>query len=169
MNVSAKWTTVTFIAASALGSLVFAFSGCTTTSGTVNEDGGPTTTSNPDSGGGGDSAATVSTCEGNTEDVKKVGFTDECQACLDAHCCTELKNCFNLPAGKDDAGADLADCNTYAACEVDCYTNVDAGDPDKCETDLCNNPSFSGKAVQDAYGAILTCGKTDCGTICGIQ
>src|SRR5689334_17176878 len=94
---SIKWTTVSFLAASALGAGAFAFAGCTVTSGDpsddggVVKDGGGTDTTPSDSGG--DDGGTV-TCEGNTKQQKKL-VSDACQNCLNTNCCSELKTCFN--------------------------------------------------------------------------
>ena len=169
MKTSAKWTAVTFLAATALGAAAFAFSGCTVGSGTVNDDGStgtpPTTPpgtppGTPPSGDGG------ATCEGNTQDTTKADFGADCQACLDENCCTELKNCFNQTAGTLDGGVAAADCNDYAKCILFC-NNEDAGDPATCEQD-CDTATTS--AISTSYNDILTCGKDKgCATRCGIQ
>lgn len=170
MKTSAKVTTLTFFGASALAAAAFAF-GCTVTSGTVDDDGGTTSSSsgNPPptppstDGGGGDSA--TATCEGNNQDKTQADFGAECQSCLEANCCSQLKNCFNQTPAADDAGTTPDDCNKYSKCVLFCE-NGDAGDVQQCEQE-CS--AATTPAIENSYNDILVCGKASCSTQCGIK
>src|SRR3989442_1448908 len=122
MGFSMKWMTLPILATAALGA-TFAFGGCSVTSGTVdNKEGGTTTpppgTPPPPPPPGGDGGEV---CQGNGENTQsKTDFGPDCQACLEQSCCTELKNCFNLPPGQLDGGTTGVDCNVYADCITKC-------------------------------------------------
>jgi hypothetical protein len=170
MTTSAKWTTVTFLAASALGAAAFAF-GCTVTSGTVDDDGDaggsssgdPVSTPPATEDDGGTDAATA-TCEGNNQDLTKADFDPACQSCLEASCCTELKGCYNQTA-EADGGIPVDDCNAYTQCILFC-NNGDAGDPATCQSE-CDQATT--QSIIDAYDAILSCGSANgCAEVCGI-
>lgn len=163
MNSSAKSTAVSFLAAAALGAAIF--TGCTVTSGTVDDvDGGSSNQNNTDSG----------TQDASTEDVntapvcesKQSGtlVNEECQACLDANCCTELKTCFDIPA---DENAGTVDCNDYATCIHDvrdeCNAKPTQQEIDDCFAD-CDLTAATG--VQAAYEAIEECAVTSCSSVC---
>ena len=167
MKLSAKWSTISLFFATALGAAAVAFSGCTVTSGTVDDDGGTVrdgSTSNGDGGseasaeGGGDAAAP--TCEGNTQQNQLVSA--ECQSCLEQNCCNELKGCFNEQVPQGDV-----DCQAYADCIANCLTG-DAGDPQACFAE-CD--AATDQKIISAYDAIITCaeGNATCKTACGIQ
>jgi hypothetical protein len=159
MKFSAKFTTVSFLAAAAIGAGALAFGGCTVTSGTVNDDGGPTVTPEND-GGTGTDGSTAATCEGNTQKADLVSA--DCQACLDTKCCTELKGCFNAPVTSDGGGTD--DCNAFSTCISFCYQNAQPG---AC-LDEC--AAAAGDGIPDAYQGIIDCAKANgCETVCNLQ
>src|SRR5262245_17040067 len=148
MNSSAKITTVSFLAAAALGAAVFM--GCTTTSTTVDDTDGGTSTSKTDSGSsssGGDSGGGGATCESKQQGTF---ISDTCQACAEKSCCTQLKTCFDLPG--DDANGKV-DCNAYTTCIDDCGTKPE-GELETCYKD-CDDTAADG--VQTAYEAIESC------------
>jgi hypothetical protein len=169
---SIKWTTVSFLAAAALGAGAFAFAGCTVTSGEPSDpggtvkDGGSGTDSSTNDGGGTDGG--TATCEGNTKQAKKL-VSDACQNCLNANCCSELKGCFNKDVsssggdGGADGGVQSGDCNEYADCVAFCYSNQGGS---KACLDECN---AGAPAVVNEYDALITCGETKgCKTPCGL-
>ena len=157
MKLSAKWTTLSFFAVTALGAGSLLFGGCTVTSGKVdNIEGGP---GNPpvDGGGGTDTSTGDSgsaTCEGDTKRTVKL-HSDACQNALNANCCTELIACFGQAVAADK------DCNVYTSCIDNCKKPLGDGaaptdaEFQKCANELCvaNSP----KSVVDAYNAILDC------------
>ena len=152
---SAKLTAVSFLAITALAAGSIAFAGCTVTSSPTNIEGG---SGNPpvtgDSSTGTDSATPpgAAKCEGNKQ-ASGDFVNAQCQAVLNANCCTELKGCFNLEVDQDAGGA-TADCDTYVKC-VDLArkqpTMAEQEEAQK-ECDLA-----SPKSVQDAYDAIVKC------------
>lgn len=165
MKLSAKITTVTFLAAVALGAATLT-GGCSVNSTTSTDtDGGPSSSSGGSSGtgsssgstttdGGGDAAAT--TCEGNEKQTFK--FPDACQACLDTKCCDKLKACY----GQDPGDAGDVDCNTYSSCISDC--NAAATPEDSCY-DACDNAT--NQAIKTSYDILTQCADTNCATECG--
>src|SRR5262249_8248494 len=113
------------VAAAALGAAVFA---CTTTSSTnTDTDGGGGTSS----GSTGNPTPTPTptprpaTCDSKQDASFPISST-QCQRCLNAHCCSELKTCFALNAA--------VDCNEYSDCISGCTTTYpDGGTPlDDC-------------------------------------
>jgi hypothetical protein len=159
MTMSAKWTTVSFFALSALAAGSFAFAGCTVTSGSPDDIEGGTGNPTPDSstgdsstgdGGTGDSS-TAATCEGNKQTSGDF-VNATCQAKLNEVCCAELKGCFNLEVDPDGGATD--DCNKYAKCVDFARTQPTPQEQQaaQAECDL-----VSPKSVQDAYGAIEDC------------
>jgi hypothetical protein len=164
MTLSAKWSTVSLVAAMALGAGAFAFSGCTVTSGTIDDDGGRV---RPDSGQTDSGTATDSgtddavapVCEGNAQTTKLV--SDECQACMDQNCCDELKGCFNQTDVE-------VSCNDYADCLAPCFA-PGVEDAAACiEERGCNDATD--ESIITAYEAMITCGgaNDDCAAACGI-
>jgi hypothetical protein len=165
MTLSAKWTVVSFFALTSIAAGSVAFAGCTVTSGNpTTGDGGTEIPNQPpagDSGGGGtDSAPPAVTCEGNKQTSGDF-FSPACQAKLNAVCCTELKTCFDLPAGTDDAGQAGYDCNAYSKC-IDTCTKMADGvtpEPDQTKVSACDDDcdTLTGTDVQAAYKAIVDC------------
>lgn len=158
MSLNAKWTAVSFLTLSALAAGSFAFAGCTVTSSSPNDSEGgtgnpPVTTG--DSSTGTDSSTTdasTATCEGNKQTSGDF-VNAQCQAALNAECCTELKGCFNIVVDQDAGGA-TDDCNTFAKCVDLCRAEQD---PQKAQD--CQNECDLGapQNVKDAYDAITTC------------
>lgn len=172
MTLSAKWTTVTFFALTALGGGSFLFGGCTVTSGPVTNDEGGIGNPPVDGGGGTDTSTvdtgTPSACDGNMQVGK---FTPPaCQAALETSCCDELKACFNAVVDKTDAAAPQGDCNAFFACLADCEKPLGDGaaptpaDVQECQTTLCD--ANSPQNIRDAYDAITTCGTQKANTVC---
>ena len=164
MNSSAKMTAISFLAAAALGAVIF--TGCTTGSGTVDDTDGGTQTNNKDSGTtpktDGGTTDTDSGPAATCESKQQGDFVDaKCQACLAGACCTELKGCFN--AAVDDAGGKL-DCNDYSTCINDC-TGTEA-ELEACYT-ACDGAAADG--IAQAYTGIETCATTNCNTECAGQ
>ncbi len=166
MKLSATWSTVSVAAALSLVGAAIGFTGCTVTSGTIDDDGG---TVKPNDGGSRDGTTTnptdsgtdvqVVSCEGNNQQEDLVSA--ECQTCLEGHCCTELKGCFNVSV---DAG-DVT-CSDYADCIINC-NSTDSGDVGACESECA---SAAGETIANAYQAILNCGaQNGCSTACGIS
>lgn len=158
MKLSARVTTLSFFAATALGAATFAFAGCTVTSGTTTGDGGPPV--NPGDGGG-DAAAAV--CEGNKQAIELV--SKDCQACLNAKCCAELKGCFNKTVTPDDSGTSgTDDCNKFSECISFCYSK---GQDQTC-IDEC--AAAAGTGIPEAYQSVIDCTKAQgCDTACQLQ
>jgi hypothetical protein len=163
MKLSAKITTVTFLAAMALGAATLT-GGCTVTStSSTDTDGGPSSSSGGSSGGSSGTAdagdgSSAATCEGNSGQTYK--FPDECQACLEAKCCDKLKSCFGQTP---DAGVG---CNDYSSCISDCNAKPEA-EQDACyeQCDIAVDP-----AVKVAYEVLATtCMPNNCATECGAQ
>lgn len=173
MTLSAKWTSLSILAIAALGAVA-----CTVTSGDVDDSTGGTG-SNTDVDSGDDTsndtdASTTdssvdpdaaATCEDNQQSNALVSL--ECQACLEQHCCTELKGCFNLQPGSDDAGTAYATCNDYAACLANCSEQNPSDDTayQACVTDFC--VATTSESVTTAFDGIVTCGGSSCATPCG--
>ena len=154
MTLSAKWTAVSFLALTAVAAGSFAFAGCTATSGNPTDTEGGT--GNPPV----DSGTKAATCEGNKQTGGDL-FSAQCQALLNANCCTELKGCFNLVVTANDAGTGgTDDCVKYSECIDVCSKKAD-GTP---ETDLakvsaCDDDCDKGTQpeVITAYEAIVKC------------
>lgn len=170
MNTSAKITTVTFLAAMALGATVLT-GGCSVNSTTSSDtDGGPSSSSGGSSSGGSSSGGSSSgstsdgggdagaTCQGN--DKQTFTFPDACQACLESKCCDKLKACYNQDPG--DAGD--VDCNTYSSCISDCNAKPEGAEQDACY-EVCDNATNN--AITAAYEILTNCGNTNCATECG--
>lgn len=167
MNSSAKFSAFSFLAAAALGAA--AITGCTLSSGTVDDTDGGTWNNDKDSGTPAtDGGATDSGTDGGdtlTCESKQEGefISPECQSCLATSCCTELKTCFDI-AGDDDEG--LVDCNEYASCVDACGAITDAEEAADCY-ETCDSIATDNGVVA-AYDAILSCGTTSCATVCGL-
>lgn len=176
MTLSAKWTSLSILAIAALGAVA-----CTVTSGDVDDStGGTGSDTDVDSGdtnndtdastadSGTDPDATATTCEDNQQSNALVSV--ECQACLEQNCCTELKGCFNLQPGSDDAGTAYATCNDYAACLANCSEQNPTDDAayEACVTDFCI--ATTSESVATAFDGIIDCGGSKgCATECGFQ
>lgn len=162
MTLSAKWTVVSFFALTSIAAGSVAFAGCTVTSGNpVNDDGGTViTTPTPDGGGdsGGDSSV-ATTCAGNKQTSGDF-FNAACQSKLNTVCCSELKTCFDIVPGQDDAGQPGQDCNAYSKC-IDLCTKKTDGTPetDQAKVAACDDDcdTLTTTAVIDAYKAIVDC------------
>ncbi len=162
MKFSVKFTTVSFLAAAALGAGALAFGGCTVTSGTVDEDGGPPVT--PTGGDSGSDAAPAATCEGNKQQGDLVSAA--CQACLNAKCCTELKGCFNANITANQQGGTQT-CQEYATCISTCITKSTASDQALCYEDC---QALAAQDIPSDYEAIITCAQQNgCETACNLQ
>ena len=167
MNSSAKMTTLSFLAAAALGAVVF--TGCTVSSGTSNDtDGGTQNNDEKDAGSTDETDAgetpdsgDVKACETNDKQTAPL-ISAECQSCLDTSCCSQLTACFSIP-GDEQAGT--VDCNVYAKCIADCGEKQ--GDElTKCyeECDL-----VAAEGVAQGYDGVVTCAATNCKTPCGVE
>lgn len=169
MKLSAKITTVTFLAAMALGAATLT-GGCTVTSTSSTDTDGGTSSSGGSSSGGSSSGSSGTTSDGGgdggggvcTDNTKQTfKFPTECQSCLDTSCCDKLKSCF----GQDPGDAGDVDCNTYSQCISDC--NNDPNAPDTCY-DTCD--VATNQAIKTSYDVLLNCAKNNCGdaTKCNI-
>jgi hypothetical protein len=157
MNSSAKMTVASFLAALALGAA--AFTGCTATSGTVDNTDAGGSTGNPDSGTGNpDTGTGTATCEGTQPLVQD----PTCQACVTAKCCTELQGCFAIQAAPPEKPYDckgyvdeIASCNEKPEAErQSCYDDTDLTAAD---------------GIVDAVQKVQDCQTTKCATECGEQ
>ena len=164
MNSSAKTTAISLLAAAALGAAVF--TGCTVTSGTVDDiDGGTQPNKEKDAGATDNDAGNTTpdgggtaTCE--TKRTSEYIVSAACQACLDANCCAEQKTCFDIVAPDESK----VDCNDYAQCIDDCATKSETQEQlDECYAD-CDLIRADG--VQTAYEAIESCAVKDCKAEC---
>lgn len=166
MKLSAKMTTVTFLAAMALGAAALT-GGCTVTSTSSTDTDGGTSSSGGSSGtsSSGGSSGTPSdsgtdtgtaTCEGNEKQTYK--FPDACQTCLEAKCCDKLVACY----GQDPGDAGDVDCNVYSECISDC----NAGAADDACYEACD--AATNQSIITAYDILATqCAATNCATECG--
>lgn len=155
MNSSVKLTALSFLAATALGAVVF---GCTLESGTSDDTDGDTppsqdkdsgSTTDADTDAGSDAGETPDSGGGTCEAAPENPFA--CQECLSANCCAALTECLGIVPGDDDPGLD---CNSYS----DCVGACDADDT-ACG-DACDAAAAAG--VVEAYGKILTCANASC-------
>lgn len=164
MKLSAKITTVTFLAAMALGAASLT-GGCTVNStSSTDTDGGPSSSSGGSSGGSSGStttdagdSSTAATCQGNEKQTFK--FPDACQTCLEAKCCDKLKACY----GQDPGDAGDVDCNTYSECISACNADptADASCYETCD-------AATNQAIITAYDILSEqCAATNCATECG--
>ena len=174
MKLSAtKHAAVSFVAVLALGAATIF--GCTVTSSTSGDTDGGKSSSSSSSGStsssssGSSSGSTTSSSSGSTGDGgatcegnKQTDFYPAaCQSCLEAHCCNELKGCFNIDPG--DAG-DQVGCSAYSDCVVHCQETADGGDPSSCVKDQCDSVAAPG--VADAFKQLSQCQQTSCATEC---
>lgn len=163
MTMSAKWTTVSFFALSALAAGSFAFAGCTVTSGNPDDIEGGTGNKPAVDSSTGDASKTDAggaVCEGNKQTGGDL-VSASCQAKLNAVCCAELKGCFNLVVDADGGAAD--DCNKYATC-VD-FARKQPTEKERMD-EQANCDLASPKSVQDAYGLIEACATNKANTEC---
>lgn len=161
MTLSAKWTVVSFFALTSIAAGSVAFAGCTVTSGnpTTGDGGTPVVPPTGDSAVPAEDAGDAATvCEGNKE--TGIFFSPACQSKLNTVCCSELKTCFDLAPGNDDAGQAGYDCNAYAKC-IDTCTKKTDGTPetDQAKIAACDDDcdTLTNPAVQAAYKAIVDC------------
>lgn len=165
MNKNLKWMGGLSLAVFAASGLVY--TGCTVTSGTVDDDGGivrPTSDSGTDGStntdGGGTDAATDSGGQGCTQlkSTEKITQSTRCNTCLENKCCSQLVGCLDLA----DAGA--VTCKQYDQCVGSCIDQADGGDPQTCIDQQCNLASST--EVQNAHKAVVTCANTSCNAEC---
>lgn len=174
MKLHAKWSTLSVLAMMAFGSGAAVYTGCTVTTGTVDDiDGGSGTptkdggTSTSDSGTAGDGGVVGTACQPLNQ--KQQLIDEACQSCLEQKCCTQLQGCYNAPAGSNGE----VDCDTYAQC-------VDQGgcetDPAKPSSDsdagalVCDGcRSATTPAVVSGFNEIAKCAATSCATECKVQ
>lgn len=154
MKFDAKWTALSLAAMTTLGAA--AFGGCTFSSDTDNDTDGGTRPPSEAGTSETDSGAPV-VCEGNLQ--VGVIVSEDCQQCLNASCCTELKGCFNIDG--EDAGGGIG-CTEYHECIIDCNDRPEE-ERDGCFS-ACDGAAADG--VQSAYETLQTCGATSC-TQCG--
>ena len=170
MNSSAKTTTITFLAAAALGAAVFM--GCTVTSGTVDDTDGGTNNNNNNKDGGSQNETGTDTDSGGGETCNNAAQTSKfepaaCQTCMESKCCLELTNCFNIP--EDTANGKLG-CNGFKDCLDDCVKpHGDGGAKTQDEIDACNNEcadTLAADGVVTAWGSIVACSDQGCAAEC---
>ena len=162
MNSSAKTTVVSFLAAAALGALVFGGCTVTTGSGTVDDTDGGTNNNNTNDADSEDTDSGVPDTgdNGGVCETKQTNFFEpaDCQTCLNTKCCSELTACFALPA--DEANA-KAECNGFKTCLDDCTAQEDV---DACNQECVELVAADG--VANAYIAIADCAETNCAAEC---
>lgn len=166
MKVSAKWSTLSMFGAFAFAMGAATYTGCTVTSGEVDDFDGGTgtrldsgTASDAGATGDGGTEGTVGAfCEGLNQ--KNQLIDDACQACLEQQCCTDLKGCYNITPGTDEVSCDdYVECVSKNDCEID--PAADAG------TDVCNGcRSVAAKGVVSAYNTVVDCALSKCKTEC---
>lgn len=164
MNSSAKMTTLSFLAAAALGAVVFM--GCTVTSGTVDDTDGGTQNNDKDAGNNNNDSGqqsetgTGDKCESTQPESAK--FQPEaCQTCLEKSCCVEIKNCFNLPGDPDNG---KLDCAGFKDCIDDCATKPAGQEQDDCIKECTDDLAAAG--VVDAWQSLTACTDQSCATEC---
>jgi hypothetical protein len=167
MKLHATWSKMSILGALAFGMGAAVYTGCTVTSGTVDDfDGGSGTTL--DSGSPTSDASTGDGgVEGNVGTVCKSAqksqiIDDTCQLCLEQKCCTQLKGCFDLPA------SDGVSCDEYGACvdQFKCEVLDPAVDAGSTTCDGCRSGAATG--VPAGYNNIVMCAETSCKTECGL-
>ena len=164
MNKNAKWLSGLSLAAFAAAGLVY--TGCTVTSGTVDDDGGivrPTSDSGTDGGsneggGGGDAGSDAQTAACSQLKSNEVLGSATCDTCLKDKCCTQLVGCLDVEV--PDGGVACLD---YDQCVRDC-DKQDASTPAQCVTDICN--AAASAAIQTGHTALIACANTNCSTQC---
>lgn len=173
MSSSAKITAATLLATAALGAAVF-MGGCTVTSDTVDDVDGGQQTNDRDASPDASADATPDaspTCASNQtgEDIGNA----ECQACLNANCCTQLTTCFSLSPETDKLG-----CRDYRVC-IEGGTDSEGNAVEGCNAKATDEEAqacyatcdeFAATAVQAASEAIDACaGSTACAAVCTPQ
>jgi hypothetical protein len=158
MKTSAKITTVTFLAALALGAASLT-GGCTVNStSSTDTDGG--TSSSGGSSSGGSSGTTTSdggsdggeTCDTANQTTK---YPAACQACTENNCCDKISACFDQDPGEAGVG-----CNAYAECVSTCEEGTD----DNCIAEQCD--IAVAPAVKTAFDILQQCQLTSCEAEC---
>lgn len=76
------------------------------------------------------------------------------QDCVEAHCCAEVKTCFNLATGGSD-------CSDYGVCYTACSSSDRVGNEISDCLARCDEKASG--AVQDAYNEIVVCHSANCG------
>lgn len=171
MNSSATTTTLSFLAAAALGAAMFM--GCTITSSTTDDTDGGTRINDTDKDKDKDKdTPEAGAPEGGgeaCESPQKTPFEPAaCQSCMESNCCLELKNCFNI--GEDTANGKLG-CDGFRECIDDCDKPNDDGtektDKQKttCYQELCSD-LIAADGVVTAWQSILACTEQSCKTDC---
>lgn len=152
-------TTASCLAALALGAGMFAFAGCTVTSGTVDDDGGSVDAStNRDSAttndAGGDAASLTCT---TTVARKFIFINANCDSCVQGKCCTELKAGYGTSTPQPTI-------DDYAECISDCQDPAkrDGGTAEACESDCNEAVKSSDPTIPAKYDAIDNCAATNC-------
>ena len=158
MKLSAKITTVTFLAAMALGAATLT-GGCTVTSTSNTDTDGGTSSSGGSSGGSSGSTTTDggdgggSTCEAASDQNTK--YPAACQTCTETKCCDKIGACF----GQDPGDAGLG-CNEYAECVSTC----EEGSDPNCITEQCD--TVVAPAVKTAFDILEKCQLDNCEAEC---
>jgi hypothetical protein len=158
MKTSAKITTVTFLAAMALGAAALT-GGCTVTSTTSNDVDGGTSSSGGSSSGGSSSGSTgdgggdaSATCDTSSQTTK---YPAACQTCTENKCCDKITACFGQTP--PDGGVD---CNGYAECVSTCEEGTD----DTCIDNECK--ATAPQSVVTAFDILQNCQLTNCEAEC---
>lgn len=168
MNSSAKKTTLSFLAAAALGAVVFM--GCSVSSGTVDDTDGGTQNNDKDAGNNNNNdsgqqseTGTGDKCESTQPETAK--FKPEaCQTCLEKSCCLEIKNCFSLPGDADNG---KLDCAGFKDCLDDCSAKPAGQEQDDCIKECTDTLAAAG--VVDAWQSLTACTDQSCATECAAE
>jgi hypothetical protein len=122
---------------------------------------GSTTSSSSSSSGGGDSGGDAEACTGAPTILAADGGPSDCDACMKAHCCTQLLACDNPDGGVvDDAGTTI--CEDKLACVVGLVT-VDSG---SINENLATCFDGDASAAPATLTGLLSCASTNCATQC---
>jgi hypothetical protein len=162
MNKNAKWLSGLSLAAFAAAGLVY--TGCTVTSGTVDDDGGivrpdsGTSDATTEGGGGTDGGTDATTAACSQLKSPEVLGSAACNACLKDKCCTEMVGCLDVDV--PDGGVACLD---YDQCVRDC-DKQDASTAQQCVTDICN--LAASPAIQTGHTALIGCANTNCTQAC---
>ncbi len=173
MKFHAKWSTLSFLAATAFGMGAAVYTGCTVTSGEIDDfDGGTGTTIDSgtasdagDAGTAADAAPIGTVCSGLQQKAQLID--DACQLCLETTCCGQLKGCYNVTPGDG-----TVNCDDYAACVDENSCELDPAKPSS-DTDagalLCDGcRSAADPKVPPAFNEIFTCASQNCKAACKI-
>jgi len=152
-----------------------------TTGGTGGSTGGSATsgTGGTDAGTGG---APTASCDSDTmgtpyADCEPQDAGDDCEACMQASCCEETKNCYATepynvcgwggPTPDDSSQAPAGEISCYRFCLADYVTAngvCDADGIDQCAA-MCATPSCDG-LVGTATSDLAACMQTNCSEKC---